>query len=289
MIHNPVAGLRHGGRFRSALRALAAVGCRLDVVATARPGDAEVFGRGAAGYDVVVAAGGDGTVGEVVNGLMAMAGPVPPLALLPLGTANVLAHEVGLSLRPGAVAAAVAGTVAGGRRLAVYPGLINGRYFIMMAGAGFDAQVVAHVDPLWKRRAGRLAYLAAIAGQAWRYDFPECHGAVDGRDFAAAWVVVCNGRRYGGPFVAVPGASLERPALAVCLLRRRGPGSVLGYGAALLTGRLSRLSSVRLEAGRRIVIDGPAGLAVQADGDSAGALPVEISASPRAVELLVPP
>ncbi len=100
VIRNPTAG-RRGGLFARTLDRLTTLGCRTEVRETAARGDAEAWARDSVGsaYDVVVAAGGDGTVAEVINGLMAVAG-APPLAVLPLGTANVLAIEIGLPAHP---------------------------------------------------------------------------------------------------------------------------------------------------------------------------------------------
>ncbi len=138
------------------------IGLRADPDETTRPGDAEKTANllQAADFDVVVAAGGDGTINEVANGLIKATGAVPPLAIIPLGTANVLAEEIGLRGQPAAIAKAIAC----GDRITVHLGLANGRHFIMMAGVGFDAHVVANVDLALKRRTGKIAY----AWRPWR-------------------------------------------------------------------------------------------------------------------------
>ncbi len=285
VIYNPVAGLRHGRRFRATLRALRELGYSIDVTETARPGDAEAAARAHAsmGGGPLAAAGGDGTINEVVNGLMRVATP-PPLALIPLGTANVLAHEIGLATNPRQIAKAIAA----GRPKSVRPGRINGRYFMMMAGAGFDAEVVARVDPALKRRTGKLAYVLATLAEARRYPFPLCEGSIDGRPFAARWIVVCHGRHYGGSYVVAPEADLADRRLVACLLPGAGMGQVLRYGFALTTGRFPRLADLTFESGTRIRIDGPAGLCVQGDGDIVARLPAEITLADRELELIVP-
>jgi len=286
VIYNPTAGQWRRRKLQATLRALEDLGCPLTLHETTRRGDAEATAQSITveDCDVVVAAGGDGTISEVANGLINAQGPVPPLAIIPLGTANVLAQEIGLRGKPAAIAA----TIAGGRPISVHLGHANGRHFIMMAGVGFDAHVVANVDLALKRSTGKLAYVIETLAQALRYGFPACRATIDGRLYEACSVVVCNGRHYGGPFIAAPKARLTSPALEVCLLERGGWRHVLRYGAALVLGRLSKLPDVRIETGSAIRIDGPEGLPVQGDGDIVAHLPVEIGVSEKTLELLVP-
>ncbi len=285
VIYNPVAGQRHGARLRKTLRALAASGACLSTIETKGPGDAERAAAGArrADMDMLIVAGGDGTINEVVNGLMAAPGPIPPMAIIPLGTANVLAQEIGLKPWSWKIASAILG----GRRIGVYPGRANGRYFLMMGGVGFDAEVVANVDPALKRRTGRFAYLVEVLHQSWRHRFETCTGQIDGIPFQARWVVVCNGRHYGGPFVAAPLARITEPGFSVCLLGGAG-FDIPRYGAALALGRLSHQGDVRIIPAHHVRIDGPIGQKVQGDGDIIAHLPVDIVAADRPIELVVP-
>jgi diacylglycerol kinase family enzyme len=286
VIFNPTAGRRRHGRLRASLHALAEMGLAATVIETRGPGEAERIARHAAAVDrsILVVAGGDGTINEAVNGLLSAQGPLPPLALIPLGTANVLAHEIGLGLDP----AGIARTIGEAKRIRVRPGVVNGRHFLMMVGAGFDGAVVASVDPLWKRRVGRAAYIARTLVESFRYPFPMITGAVDGRSFESRWVVVCRGRHYGGPFIAAPNADLTAPRLTVCLLPGGGPWHVMRYGAALLTGRIAKLSDATVVTGTAVRIDGPAQLPVQGDGDLVARMPIEIGLAEREIELIVP-
>lgn len=286
VIYNPTAGQSRQRRLRATLRALAELGCPVTLHETTERGDAEATAQRlvAAEFDVVVAAGGDGTINEVANGLIAASGPIPPLAIIPLGTANVLAQEIGLHGKPEAVARAIAF----GERMTAHLGRANGRHFIMMAGVGFDAHVVANVDLALKRATGKVAYVVETLSQALRYGFPPCRVEIDGRWFDACSVVVCNGRHYGGPFVAAPGASLSLPAFEVCLLEKGGWRHVIRYGLALVMGRLSALPDVHIETGRHITITGEPGLPVQGDGDIIAQIPVVISVADKTLDLIVP-
>ena len=297
VIYNPAAGQWRKRRLQTTLAALKGLGCAITLFATQKPGDAQEHAAtlSADDCDVVVAAGGDGTINEVANGLANAKNPVPPLAIIPLGTANVLAQEIGLRGNPRAVARAIAQ----GGRMTVHLGEAvtygsdaaragSGRYFLMMAGVGFDAHVVANVDLALKRRTGKIAYVVETLVQGLRYGFPRCRVTIDGQEHDAYSVVVCNGRHYGGPFVAAPKASLADPAFEVCLLEKGGYRHVLRYGAALVMGRLSALPDVKILTGKSLRIDGEAGLPVQGDGDIIATLPVEIGVAERTLELVIP-
>lgn len=285
VIHNPAAGRRRQRRLAATLHALRSHDCTFELRATTRGGDAEAIVRSAAaGYDAVVAAGGDGTINEVVNGLVTLAPPRPALAVIPLGTANVLATELGLTGRPAQTARVIA--TAPPRPL--HLGMAADRHFVMMASAGFDAQVVADLSLARKRQAGRLAYVMEALEQLWRYPYPPLRVVADDTEYEAFTVVACNGRHYGGPFVAAPAADLGRPELQVVMLRRGGWRATVRYTLALAAGRLSRLPDVTIVAARRLTISGPPGAPVQADGDLVATLAVDIAVAERSVTVLAP-
>lgn len=288
VIFNPTAGASgpRGRRLRRTLKRLRALGCRLELRETTRRGDAQAFAALASAeqVDVVVAAGGDGTINEVINGLISAPRRVP-LGIIPLGTANVLAQDMGLGTTPEAIAQAIAHGPARPCALA----RVDGRAFLLMGGAGFDAHVVENVKLALKRHAGKLAYAWETILQARRYAFPTLRVVVDGTVHEAATVVVLNGRMYGGPFVAVPEASLQNPELHVVLLHRKGLWNVLRYAVALASGTLARLPDVTvLRTTGPIHIDGPKGAPFQADGDTFCALPASVELAGDGIELVYP-
>ncbi|CAA7621708.1 putative diacylglycerol kinase [Magnetospirillum sp. LM-5] len=286
VIHNPTAGRRHGRRFEDVVERLEELGCTVVCRDTGRRGDAENFARECDrdDYDVVAAAGGDGTVNEVVNGLMAAAKP-PSLAVIPLGTANVLALEIGLDPKD---IEAIARTIAFGPSQIVHPAIANGRHFLLMAGAGLDAQVVAGINPALKRRTGKLAYVVESVKQAFGYDFPEIQVRANGRTYQGRMAVACKGRYYGGPFVAAPGASLDKPQLDICILPKSGMAGLMRYGLALPMNRLADLPEVEHVTARSMVILGPRGAPLQGDGDIVARLPAEISLAATTLDLIIP-
>lgn len=287
MIYNPAAGQRRRRRFAAVLAELRRHGLEPALQETTRRGDAERFARAARerGYDRVVVAGGDGTINEAINGL---AGSAVPLALVPLGTANVLAAEIGLGGRPRDAAAAIVGGTPRPIALGRLSTSSGTRRFVMMAGIGFDAQVVARVDPGLKRLTGKFAYLAASAGQLMRGPALTFRLDIDGQTHQAASAIIAKGHFYGGRFVACPDARLEDPSLHVCLFGQTGRWHIVRYAAALALGRLPALPDVTVLPARRIVVNGPAGEPLQVDGDSDGCLPATIDVEAEALRLVFP-
>jgi diacylglycerol kinase (ATP) len=284
IIFNPAAGWRRRRRLAPVLAQLRAYGCAYVLRETQAPGDAERFAAAAdpGAFDVVVAAGGDGTVNETINGL---ARTSLALAVIPLGTANVLAAEIGLRTDP----AAVARCVAFGQPRPIALGAANGRRFILMAGAGFDAHVVAEISVPEKRWLGKGAYFLSALRQLLVFPFPGYEVLTENTLRHAASVIVANSRFYGGRFVCAPAATIESDTLQVCLFERAGRLAAIGYALALFAGRLPGLASYRLIEARRIEIRSRPGEPMQVDGDGIGRLPATIEVLPKALDLIFPP
>ena len=289
VVFNPTAGGRRRARLDETLKLLRASGCEVAVQATAARGDAETIARGFGvppqALDLLVIAGGDGTINEAVNGLLSAGGDgASSMALVPLGTANVLANEIGLATAPAVVARAIARGVS----VRAYVGVANGRCFTAMAGAGFDAHVVANVSLRLKRLFGKGAYVLESLRQLWRFPFPRYRVSVDGESYDAASVIVAKGHFYGGRYVCAPEARLDQPEFHVCLFERGGRWNAVRYALALALGRLPRLPDFRVVRGRAVTIDGPAGDPLQGDGDIIARLPVRIEIAPQPLRLIVP-
>jgi YegS/Rv2252/BmrU family lipid kinase len=284
IIHNPVAGGPRR-RLRAAAEELAVRGVQLSWRETGGRGDAEAMAADLNGHacDRLVVAGGDGTVNEVVNGL-GRAAHAPPLAIVPMGTANVLACEIGLALSPSAIARAiVAGPV---RKVAL--GQLNDRRFVLMAGVGFDAAVVAHIDLALKRRLGKAAYVAASLGRLAAGHFGRYRIVADGREFEARSAVVARARHYGGPWIISREAGLERPQFRLCLYERGSRADVARYALALMRGKLDEAPGFRTVAASSLTIEGAEGEPIQADGDIVGTLPAKLTVLPGALDVVYP-
>jgi diacylglycerol kinase (ATP) len=277
VIFNPTAGGRKHRRLRRWLSHLAALGAEVTLRETQGPRHAEALARAADGaiFDAVAVAGGDGTINEAVNGLAASA---LPLAILPLGTANVLAAELGLPRHVADLAhlAAFAPATPLWPGEALPDGASAARRFLVMAGIGFDAEVVEHLDLALKRRAGKLAYVASIMGRLRDYRPCSYRAEVDGVAVEGASLVAAKAHFYGGRFVLAPAARLDDPSLQVVLFGRAGRGAALGYLASMGLGVLPRLPSIRILPAREVRLLEPTGAPVQLDGDVQLRLPARL-------------
>ena len=280
VIFNPTAGSR---RRRKLARALAVLGPRALLAETSGPGDARrIAARAAAGgEDCVVAAGGDGTIAEVAAGLM---GSPTALGILPFGTANVLALELGLPRGPEAAAR----VIAAGREAVIHPCLAGGRLFVQMLGAGLDAAVVHHLPLGLKRRIGKGAYVWQMLRELMGPDVPMLRFAADGGDWeAAAGLIVTKGRLYAGNHLVAPGASPREPGFMLVIQRRGGWWRALLAGAALPLNLLHRLPFIELRRCAAVLLEGE-GVLTQADGDAGPALPLTIRDAPQGLRIRIP-
>jgi diacylglycerol kinase (ATP) len=279
IIFNPVAGRRRAHLLWRVLDILVANGVRLDVAETHRAGHAEALALEAArsGEHMVVAAGGDGTIAEVANGLM---GSNARLGVIPLGTANVLAHELGLPFAPKSVAAALAF----GRTCTLWPGQANSldgaRLFVQMLGVGFDAHVVHNLPFPMKKVFGKGAYVLQSMRELTRYKFPIIRMRIDDTETEAASVIISKGRLYGGRFLLAEDAIPGDPGFSVVLFDRSGAGAAMIYGAALPLNLLLHAPGVRHIRANRIDFIQNERAPAQTDGDNAGFTPLWVGDAP---------
>lgn len=286
LVCNPSAG---GGKAAAvAARAQARLhthGMHVTVRTTSTPQEASDITRELVrDVDVVVAVGGDGTVNEVVNGL---AGTDIPLGIVPAGSVNVLALELGIPFDTDRAC----DVIAAGRTSSLDLGTVNGRRFTLMMGAGIDAMTVHELDPLAKRRFGRLAFVSTGVLSRIRYPQPDFEVDVDGHSFQATFAVVGNSRFYGGRFgvtteadptdgvfdvLVYYGQSLAADALfwmGVPLELHLGhPGVTYVRGAEVTLRPLHADDTVWF----------------QTDGELAGALPATVIIEQRALQVFVP-
>ncbi len=289
IIFNPVAGGTRRRRLAAALRALRAAGATIELAETTHAGHARAIAADAVrrGVTMLVAAGGDGTIAEVAAGML---GGAARLGLLPLGTANVLAHELGVPLQPRAAAA----VLVAGRQVMLHPGMARWadgreRLFVQMLGAGFDAAVVRTLDPAEKRRLGRGAYLLESLRQLRAYDFPAISMALDGGDFEpAASIIISKGRFYAGRYQCLPGADPLAPGFSVLRFRHGGAAAAMLAGLSLPLHIMHRLPGTRLLRANSVVLRSAEDIPAQADGDPAGSLPLSVEDAPHAIPFMIP-
>ncbi len=297
IIYNPAAGPREVWReIEGVARKWEGSGWSVLLRATERPGMATDLAHEAAleGFEWVVAAGGDGTVNEVANGLI---GLPAALGVLPVGTGNVWARQLGLPVYPivHPLRIQVAAQLLEAARVHVIDvGRANGRYFLLWAGIGLDAQVAQYMEPRTRnaKRLGALAYLAAAVMIA--KDFPAMRATVivDGRRRVKGrtlMVLVANAPLYGGLVRITPQAVLDDGWLNICVFRGMGLPWAIRHFLNVFGGRHLQDPAVKFFTGRRVVVETRPIVPVQVDGEPIGHTPMVFEVIPRALRILVPP
>ena len=292
VIFNPAA---RGEKARHFRRHLEALGNQATLKLTAAAGDARRLAEEAVneGFDIVVAAGGDGTLNEVLNGL----GDAPEgferarLGLLPLGTVNVFARELGLPVR---LEAAWEAIQQGKETRIDLPcvdheadGLRQRRYFAQLAGAGLDARAIELVHWPLKKRIGPLAYvvagLKALMGAQSKITVTG-----GGRSETGELVLIGNGRLYGGQYRIFPGADLRDGRLDVCVFPRVNWLTLARCGPALLLQGRPPASLVRAFQAESLTLNSPVPTPLEADGELLGRLPATFSVQRSRLRVIVP-
>lgn len=283
VLFNPVAGRARG----YSVCDLARLFPNATVVETRMAGDAERLARQAAstGHDCIVAVGGDGTISEVASGLV---GSRAELGVLPLGTANLFARELGIPLD----IAEAARLVNEGFSVPVYPGLYSAadvpeRIFVQTLGIGFDGSVVRRLNKDAKKIIGRFAYvLAAIQCLLSHRDRKFSVRIDEGPDEIVSGLLVMNGRFYAGPFTISENATPKASGFIVALQREGSRSALLKSAFYLATNRFSSLSFIEMRSANRVSVRGTSD--VQIDGDLAQPPPAEIRAAGSCIHVRVP-
>ena len=301
LIYNPTSGGRRHRRFsevEQAARILKDAGITTELAPTTARASATQLARDAVAQrrGMVIVCGGDGTINEVVNG---MAGSQIPMALLPAGTANILAKELGIPwdiphaarLIPGGtvrrIALGLAEALNGNHTDHVPPG---GRYFLCVAGAGPDGAIVNGVDEGLKKRAGILAYWTEGARQFFSYGFPEMNIFSAAKEQRATFVVFGRTAHYGGPFKITTGASLYEDSFEILTNSGRSRFGYLICLPALWLGTLRRMKGIKAWKATEAICKaaGNEPVYAQVDGEPIGPAPISFRIVPDALSLVTP-
>ena len=282
VILNPAA---RGERAKALRDKIASLSHHVLVRSTTSPGDARGLAARAVtqGYGTIVAAGGDGTINEVVNGI---GGAAVRFGILPVGTMNVFATELGIPQNNLAKAWQV--IEAGFLRLVDLP-RANHEYFVQLAGVGLDAEVVRQTTPDSKKVLGPMSYLLTLAQVAARQP-PKIHiEPVDGATREGSFVLVGNGRLYGGPFVLFKDARLDDGLLDVLVFQNQSHWDLIRYFQAIVFGNHPALPDVEYFQSRGLRLTSHDPVPVEIDGELTGTLPYEFGFSNGKLNVLVPP
>lgn len=305
LIYNPIAG-RHPARREKQIRAAAAQlwqsGIEAQLKPTTGPGTGCELAQAAVreGKDLVLVCGGDGTINEVINGL---APSQIPLGILPGGTANILAKELRLPHDP-VRAAQQLGRWAP-RRIALgqatwsavtspatpaAEGLCR-RYFVSVAGIGFDAHIVYKLSFGMKMSLGVAGYILAALREVRRYGFPVFSCRVGESERCGTFAVLHRTRLYAGWLHLAPSANLFEPRLTLCLFKSPSRRRYFRYAGAVLARRHLRLNDVELVDATQVSCtarDSSQTIRFELDGELVGTLPATFEIVPDALSLLVP-
>jgi diacylglycerol kinase (ATP) len=300
LIYNPVAGRNHEKREREMCKArdvLARSGIRANLARTTALGSATELARAAAasGDDLVLVCGGDGTINEVINGISLSA---MTLGILPGGTANIIAKELRLPHDPVQAARELPGwkprrialgLVTGTPAAAAIPSTLIRRYFLSVAGIGYDAYVIRKLAWDFKISLGVVAYVLEGIKQVMRYSFPPVVCRTDGRESRATFAVVQRTSRYAGWFRTAPRQSVTKPQFGVSLYKSQCRLRYFLYGAAILAQR--SLSDIEQMEVRKVEFSAEAPgteIYFELDGELAGILPATFEVAPDMLSLLMP-
>lgn len=299
IIANPISGKGKGERATQKLiSALKAEGFAPRVYYTARAGEARLLVRKATRDDTIICVGGDGTINEIINGLLdETPARSNPLAILPMGAGNVIAKELKLSrdikqfvrlLKTRKTVKLDVGIIS----FPHAPTPIN-RKFISMTGCGFDAEVTRQYH-LGRQSSSVIhphlgSYLPISVKILAGYKMPRISVKVDGQSQTseASFVQVANARSYGGPFRFIPQARPDDGWLDILWYLGQSRLSILKYYWRAFLGDGTNCRDARLIRGRKVALTSDDRVAVQLDGDCCGYLPAEISIIPQAVSFLV--
>lgn len=291
LISNPKTG-RYGSRRVRPIQELASqlesAGVAVELKLTSGPGDATTLAARAArnGSSDVIVAGGDGTINEAIQGL---AGTDARLGILPRGTANVLARELGLPCDD-----QQAVTIAAqGKSRKIYLGLaINEatnekRHFVLMAGIGLDASVVKRVQPSLKKRIGKGAFWISGLSHLVTWNPHPFTLEINGDKHTATFATIGKAARYGGDLAITPGARLDQPEFEICIIKTASRMRYLHLlSHAMRAGMPRDKREVQFVNATSIKASGDS--AVQIDGELIGELPMRFEIAPHSLEVIVP-
>jgi diacylglycerol kinase (ATP) len=234
------------------------------------------------GYEVIVAAGGDGTINEVVNGI---AGRPVTLGILPVGTMNVFAHELGL---PSERIRQCWKIIEDGHVAEIDLARANDQFFVQLAGVGLDARAVEATDVTMRRTIGPLSYLLAALQVI--SDPPPCLqiACAGGRRFEASFALIGNGRHYGGPFSVFTQAQNDDGRLDLLVFRNQGYLDLFRYLQGILAGKPEQMPGVEYLQVPALSVVSDQDTPVEVDGEVSLRTPVRFELAAKRLRVLVP-
>ena len=255
-------------------------GHTLDMYTTTRQNDAtRITRKKRKKYDVVIAAGGDGTINEVVNGL---ATTKTPLGIIPLGTENILAQELHLPLKP----LKAAKRILKKRIRAIDVGRVNNRYFTLMAGIGFDAHVASRVEPLLKKVLGSAAYPLTAFRALFEYQANELLIKTKKSQIKGYFCIVGNAKGYGWRIDPAYRARLDDGKLDVLVFQSKETYNLFRYLIGILLRFHTLFPDVKYFTTDHVEITAQKPVVVHVDCETIGTTPVKVRIVPQALKVI---
>lgn len=291
IIYNPMSGrpARRADNAREMARLLSERGIHTEACATTGPNDATRLARESvsSGSDIIVSYGGDGTLNEVLQGIV---GSPASLAVWAGGTANVVARDLCLPTD----VAGLADIIAAGKTTRITLGLAQSdagtkqRYFFMFAGIGLDASIARKVNAKLKRRTGEFAFWVEGIRHILTWRAEPFIIEIDGKEFESVFALIGNGKGYGGGFCMAPNAKLEEPLFEIYIVPKRATNLAYLRDLAACARGNPAIKGINIVKGRHVKANSSNEPWVEVDGELIGPLPMTFDVVPDALSVIVP-
>lgn len=283
---NPVAGRGRAGKIWPQVEKVLSSRRALSVTFTRQAGETTALAKQAVaeGFKQIIAVGGDGTVNEVVNGII---GAPVEFGLIPLGTGNDFARTLGLPKDP----LRAAQVILGGVTRQVDVGYCAGKHFVNVAGVGFDAMVAQLANREMRFLKGTAAYVASVFATLFTFSPIPVTLTIDGQQrIDQVWLVaLANGRYFGGGMKITPQAEPDDNQLDICLVGTLSKLALLRFFPTVFSGKHVHNKAVTMLRGHTVTVESAKPLPMQVDGEVLAHTPVTVTLCPHALRVIVPP
>jgi len=290
LIVNPLAGGKKVDVYLPRIREILGNGNQLSFAITKEKNGAFVEAQrtGREEYDLIVVCGGDGTLNEVINGVVSSNNSVP-IGFIPCGTSNIYALSAGIPLDPLRACEIILEKYIRKIDLGKVGAGLSSRYFVSMAGIGYDASVIHSLNPNLVRTLGGVpAHIIAGMRELIRYHGIELSITIDGCSCRGFQAIVCNGSFYGISSIIAPEADIADGYLDIILFKNGKKRDVLRYVLAIFLERHLHFKDVKHIRAKKIEIDAKGEVWIQVDGETMGTLPQRFEVYPQALQVILP-
>ncbi|MBU0472446.1 MAG: diacylglycerol kinase family lipid kinase [Nanoarchaeota archaeon] len=253
----------------------------INISRTKKAGDGTIIARKSKNYNIIIAAGGDGTINEVINGMNINT----KLGIIPLGSENVLAKELKISLN----IEKACKIIYQNKTKKIDLGIINKKRFIFVAGIGFDADAITKVKPILKKLIGRHAYTVAGLRTLFEHKPEELEITINNKEKEKGYfVIISNVKRYGGNLKITPTAELDDGSLDLCVFKNKDLWSVMKYILGGVSGTMKNVKETKHYKITSAEIKSKKPTLYHTDAEIGGTTPVKIKVIPKKLAVIIP-